>query len=128
MLTIGEIAAFITAAGGVALGLLSWVRSRRVDKVEEWKASVEGRETHFAADIALNEYIDKRVETLVTYRLQPIQEQLEAERRTLQATRRVVHALVKQWPAENVPVLDPADIALIEDDLPPHWVRRHKSA
>ncbi|KAA0961196.1 hypothetical protein FQ142_10155 [Microbacterium sp. ANT_H45B] len=47
-----------------------------------------------------------------------------ADTRKLQAVARILRALFDQWPGNDTPNLDPADIAEIEDAIPPAWVRR----
>lgn len=123
-MTGGEIAAILSALGGLAFGLLAFWRSRRNDRTNEKKASSEQQQASFTANIALNEYIDKRVERLVEERLRPILRQLEDERTMGAAMRRILRALVRQWPMESAPDLDPDDIAAIEEELPAHWIRK----
>lgn len=40
------------------------------------------------------------------------------------AVARILRAIARQWPDDTGPDLDPADIALIEDTIPAHWIRR----
>lgn len=47
--------------------------------------------------------------------------------RKMQAVARILRALFDQWPGGDTPNLDPADIAEIEDTIPPAWVRRRAS-
>lgn len=47
--------------------------------------------------------------------------------RKMQAVARILRALFDQWPGGETPNLDPADIAEIEDTIPPAWVRRRAS-
>lgn len=47
-----------------------------------------------------------------------------ADTRKMQAVARILRALFEQWPGHEAPNLDPADIAEIEDTIPPAWVRR----
>lgn len=47
-----------------------------------------------------------------------------SDRHKMHAVARILRALFDQWPADNPPNLDPADIAAIEDTIPPAWVRR----
>lgn len=39
---------------------------------------------------------------------------------------RILRAIERQWPTEHGPDLDPSDIALIEETIPPHWLRRNR--
>ncbi|MBC6496121.1 hypothetical protein [Microbacterium sp. 4-7] len=47
--------------------------------------------------------------------------------RKMQAVARILRALFDQWPGGDTPNLDPADIAEIEDTIPPAWIRRRAS-
>lgn len=49
----------------------------------------------------------------------------EKDRLKSSAFARILRALERQWPAEHSPDLDPSDIALIEDTIPPMWLRKH---
>lgn len=53
-----------------------------------------------------------------------LKEVRRADTRKMQAVARILRALFDQWPGRDVPNLDPADIAEIEDTVPPAWVRR----
>jgi hypothetical protein len=44
--------------------------------------------------------------------------------RRMQAVARILRALFEQWPGQGTPNLDPADIAEIEETIPPAWVHR----
>ena len=61
-------------------------------------------------------------------KLSAIEQQLsdvrKADTRKMQAVARILRALFDQWPGHDTPNLDPADIAEIEDTIPPAWVRR----
>ena len=43
------------------------------------------------------------------------------------AVLRILAAIARQWPDSRGPDLDPRDIELIEETIPPQWVRRPKS-
>lgn len=47
-----------------------------------------------------------------------------ADRYKMNAVARILRALFDQWPDDNPPNLDPADIAAIEETVPPAWVRK----
>lgn len=53
-----------------------------------------------------------------------LKEVRRADTRKMQAVARILRALFDQWPGRDAPNLDPADIAEIEDTVPPAWVRR----
>jgi hypothetical protein len=65
-----------------------------------------------ATDGKLNELDDK------------ITELRRNDRHKMHAVARILRALHDQWPSDNPPNLDPADIAAIEDTVPPAWIRR----
>lgn len=66
--------------------------------------------------------------TATDEKLSGIENQLTEVRREdtrkMQAVARILRALFDQWPGGDTPNLDPADIAEIEDTIPPAWVRR----
>jgi hypothetical protein len=48
----------------------------------------------------------------------------EKDRLKSSAMARILRAIARQWPDDHGPDLDPSDIALIEDTIPPQWLRR----
>ena len=48
----------------------------------------------------------------------------EKDRLKSSAFARILRAIARQWPSEHAPDLDQSDIALIEDTIPPTWLRR----
>ena len=66
--------------------------------------------------------------TATDEKLSGIENQLTEVRREdtrkMQAVARILRALFDQWPGGDTPNLDPADIAEIEDTIPPAWVGR----
>lgn len=50
----------------------------------------------------------------------------EKDRLKSSAFARILRAIARQWPADHGPDLDPSDIALIEDTIPPMWLRNHQ--
>lgn len=59
---------------------------------------------------------------------QKIEEMEGRERRKMGAVLRVLRAIAEQWPTPTGPDLDREDIALIEETLPPQWIRPRKEA
>lgn len=53
-----------------------------------------------------------------------IDELKRSDRHKMHAFARILRALYDQWPSENVPNLDPADIAAVEDTIPAAWIKR----
>lgn len=45
------------------------------------------------------------------------------DKRKMSAVARIFKAIQRQWPTSTGPNLDPADIAEIEDTIPPEWIR-----
>ncbi|MDJ1113248.1 hypothetical protein [Microbacterium dauci] len=87
--------------------------------------------TRADAKTALDARIDARVakqlegawteiETLKT----TVRELTEKDRLKSSAFARILRAIARQWPSDHGPDLDPSDIALIEDTIPPTWLRR----
>lgn len=86
------------------------------------------------AKTALDARIDARVEQQLATAWQEIDglkkkvtalEQQEA--RKMSAVARILRTIAAQWPDSHGPDLDPADIAEIEDTIPPAWIRRPHS-
>lgn len=53
-----------------------------------------------------------------------VSELTEKDRMKSAAFARILRAIANQWPTAHGPDLDPSDIALIEDTIPPTWLRR----
>ena len=77
--------------------------------------------------------IDKRIDERVTAELSTAWariDALEAKQKThghqMGAVGRILWAIADQWPNEHPPNLNPADIALIEESIPAHWIRSTK--
>lgn len=83
--------------------------------------------TRADAKTALDERIDERVSA----ELARVYQRLDVVERTstkkMSAVARVLRSIAKQWPDPHGPNLDPADIADIEDTIPPTWLRRPRS-
>ena len=79
------------------------------------------------AKTALDERIDERVgaELERVYKRLTVVE--ETSTRKMSAVARVLRAIANQWPDPHGPNLDPADIADIEDTIPPTWLRRPRN-
>lgn len=86
------------------------------------------------AKTALDARIDARVsEQLegawsdITSLKSSVSELEEKDRLKSSAFARILRAIARQWPSEHGPDLDPSDIALIEDTIPPTWLRRPRT-
>lgn len=53
-----------------------------------------------------------------------VQELERSERRKMGAVLRILRSIASQWPTSTGPDLDPRDIELIEETIPPQWIRR----
>lgn len=51
----------------------------------------------------------------------------EKDRLKSSAFARILRAIARQWPTDHGPDLDPSDIALIEETIPPHWLRAKRN-
>jgi hypothetical protein len=77
--------------------------------------------------------IDKRIDERVSAELSTAWARIDAlevkqttHAHQMGAVGRVLRAIAGQWPNEHPPNLNPADIALIEDAIPAHWIRSQK--
>lgn len=65
-------------------------------------------------------------------RLKELHAQLATDQEThtkqMSAVARILRAIARQWPDDHGPDLDPGDIALIEDTIPAHWIRRQETS
>ncbi|RBO73048.1 hypothetical protein [Microbacterium sp. H6] len=84
------------------------------------------------AKTALDARIDKRVSeqlegawTEITALKADVATLTEKDRLKSSAFARILRAIARQWPTDHGPDLDPSDIALIEDTIPPPWLRKH---
>lgn len=95
------------------------------------KSRSDSSAPELTAKSQLDKLIDERVEKQLKSAWSRIDE-LEThykdlehrETRRTQAITRILRAIAKQWPNENGPDLDPADIAEIEETIPPAWIRK----
>lgn len=113
----------IAVIGAVALvlgGMLTFLATRGKTKAD--------------AKTALDERIDKRVSeqlegawTEITSLKTDVATLTEKDRLKSSAFARILRAIARQWPTDHGPDLDPSDIALIEDTIPPTWLRRPRT-
>ena len=108
---------------------LVFAASRRANATNARKAESEVQQASFTANLELTRYIDERVKEQVAERMKPLEAELTQNRTLLGAVRRLLRAVVAQWP-ENYPgpVLDMHDVAIAEESVPPDWVRPHNGA
>lgn len=117
-------AALIAALGG-------WWKARGDARVAVANAAAQQLVTKAQIDQQIDQRLaaDNRELATKVDLLEKKVEQLE-RRETLKmgAVARIFRAIARQWPgAEGGPDLDPGDIELIEDTIPPHWIRRGPS-
>ena len=79
--------------------------------------------------------LDARIDARVTAQLEgawskiselesAVSELTEKDRLKSSAMARILRAIARQWPNDHGPDLDPSDIELIEDTIPPQWLRK----
>lgn len=79
--------------------------------------------TRTDAKIALDARIDARVKAELERVYRRLDEFENRDSRRTAAFTRILRAIARQWPTPEGPNLDPADIAEIEDTIPPAWIR-----
>ncbi|KKX97750.1 hypothetical protein [Microbacterium sp. Ag1] len=114
------IIAIIGAAALVFGGILTFLATRGKTKTD--------------AKTALDARIDARVSeqlegawTEITALKADVATLTEKDRLKSSAFARILRAIARQWPTDHGPDLDPSDIALIEDTIPPTWLRRPRT-
>lgn len=124
-------AEIMAAAGLLASFILGWFTIRnavRANKTTEKKVTVEEKQAQFGANLELNKYIDGRVDALVEERIGDVRQELAdlkaSDRLRTSAMTRILRAIAGQWPQGHPgPILDPADIAAVEETIPSQWLR-----
>lgn len=82
--------------------------------------------TRADAKTALDARIDQRVKAELERVYARLDEFENRDVRRTSAFTRILRAIAAQWTGDATgPNLDPADIAEIEDTIPPQWIRRH---
>lgn len=100
----------IIAAGGVTLGGLFTLLGTK------GKTSAD-------AKTALDTRIDARVKVELERVYKRLDDFEDRDSRRTAAFTRILRAIASQWATPEGPDLDPADIAEIEDTIPPAWIR-----
>lgn len=80
-----------------------------------------------ALDARIDERVSEQLEgawTEIGQLKTSVSELTEKDRLKSSAFARILRAIARQWPTEHGPDLDPSDIALIEDTIPPTWLRK----
>lgn len=82
-----------------------------------------------ALDARIDERVSEQLEgawTEITSLKTDVATLTEKDRLKSSAFARILRAIAKQWPTDHGPDLDPSDIALIEDTIPPTWLRKSR--
>lgn len=83
-----------------------------------------------ALDARIDERVSEQLEgawTEITRLKTDVATLTEKDRLKSSAFARILRAIARQWPTDHGPDLDPSDIALIEDTIPPTWLRRPRT-
>jgi hypothetical protein len=125
----GDVLAVVSLAVSALIALGVYFNTRRANRNAEKKQSSDEQQAEFGANLELNRYIDGRVKELLDERMRPVQEELAAEKaeraKSTRAMTRILRALAAQWPVDAPgPVLDPEDIAAVEETIPEQWLPR----
>lgn len=104
-------------------GVTTYLTNRHKAAAEKKTADAEERLTQLGVNIELQEYVDARVDKALAPVLAELEETRAMERARTRAMGRILRAIAYQWPADIPgPKLDPADIAAVEDAIPPSWL------
>jgi Flp pilus assembly protein TadB len=116
---------------GVVIGVLAATGTILGVFATFYKSRSEAKQASANAKTALDARIDARVETQLSdawARIDEIDTAFKAlekrETRRTGAITRILKAIAAQWPGSHGPDLDPADIAEIEETIPPTWIRK----
>lgn len=112
-----EIVMLIGAGGTILASVLTFFVTRGKTRTDA-KSALDAR-----IDARVKEQLDGAW-TEIDRLKSAVAELTEKDRLKSSAFARILRAIARQWPSEQGPDLDPSDIALIEDTIPPHWVRR----
>lgn len=114
----------VTAAALTALAALLKVRADK--QVAEANVTAQAAVTKAQIDQQIDTRLARDNAELAA-KVENLEAKVDSIERLLAVTKgaftRILRALAIQWPGAVVPNLDPADIALIEDTIPPHWIR-----
>lgn len=133
-----ETPVLVAIIGGIFLtisGLVAWVSTRgktKTDAKTALDARIDARVEKQLSEAW--EQIDsqkKRIDELeTTTKIQETQITAlkEHDTRRAGAFGRILRAIAAQWPTPDGPNLDPVDIQMVEDTIPPAWIRRRLEA
>lgn len=84
-----------------------------------------------ALDARIDERVSEQLESAwaeITSLKSDVATLTEKDRLKSSAFARILRAIERQWPGDHSPDLDPSDIELIEDTIPPMWLRKRRPA
>lgn len=114
------IIAIIGAAALVFGGILTFLATRGKTKTDA-KTALDAR-----IDARVSEQLEGAWTEITTLKAD-VATLTEKDRLKSSAFARILRAIARQWPTDHGPDLDPSDIALIEDTIPPTWLRRPRT-
>jgi uncharacterized protein HemX len=124
------LSAFAVVTGAALAFLGAWLKVRG-DRAQA-QASADAQKAVTKQQI--DAQIDERVKGELEAAWKEIDElkdrqktQEEQGSRVRAAFARILRAIAQQWPGPDAPNLDPADIDLLGDTMPPHWVRPRRT-
>lgn len=122
-----EILGWAALGASVVGPFLVFAASRRSNATNARKAESDVQNASFTANLELTRYIDERVKEQVAERMKPLEAELTQNRTVLGAVRRLLRAMVAQWPENQPgPILDIHDLVIAEEAVPPEWSRPGK--
>lgn len=97
---------------------------------------IKSRGENSAAQTNAKTALDKRIDERVAEQLESAWSEIDGlktdvetlkrnDNRKTSAITRILRAIAAQWPGDKGPVLDPNDIAEIEETIPLAWLRSH---
>lgn len=113
-----EIVTSIAAVGAVLATVLTFIATRGKTRADA-KTALDAR-----IDARVKEQLEGAWTEIRTLK-DNVATLTEKDRLKSGAFARILKSIARQWPTDHGPDLDPADISLIEDTIPPHWVRRN---
>jgi hypothetical protein len=123
--TPGELGTTLGVVVSLLVAVFAFVRGMRAEKTNEKKVTTEERQAEFGANLELNKYIDARVDRLVGQQVAPLTARIEKAEAKAGAASRIIRAIALVWrPEYDTPDIDPADVEIVGERVPTHWIRR----
>ena len=108
-------AGFFTLTAALIGAIFAWQKNRADRNVAE-------RVTKAQIDAQIDARLSRELEGAYA-RIDALEQEQSAHAQQMGAVARILRTIAQQWPNEHSPLLDPTDIALIEDTIPVHWLR-----